>query len=116
MFLIFFFHLFSCVKSDDCQLNTLGIRDDIIPDLGEGTFCPAPYTNLDIDPRNGTDSDQIPDTGYRCCYKDNIKSNPTPLPVNINSENNLCVDYKDIGFRYGFFFKINTLLFYQVEP
>ena len=100
------------MKTDDCQLNALGIRDDIIPDLGEDSFCPAPNTNLDIDPRKGTGNDQIPDTGYRCCYKDNIKSNPTPppviksnstpLPVNINSENNLCVDYKDIGFRYVF--------------
>ena len=100
------------MKTDDCQLNALGIRDDIIPDLGEDSFCPAPNTNLDIDPRKGTGNDQIPDTGYRCCYKDNIKSNPTPppviksnstpLPVNINSEKNLCVDYKDIGFRYVF--------------
>ena len=90
------------MKSDDCQFNALGIRDDIIPALVEDSFCPAPDTNLDIDPRKGTGSDQIPDTGYRCCYKDNIKSKPTPPPVNINSENNLCVDYKDIGFRYVF--------------
>ena len=115
MFLSFFLILFyfSCVKSDDCEFNALGIRDDIQIDttaLAEGSFCPAPDTILDIDPRKGTGSDQIlPDTGYRCCHKDNIKqqyfeikSNPTPLPVNINSENNLCVDHKDIGFRYVF--------------
>ena len=114
MFLtFFFFYFFSCVKSDDCQFNALGIRDDIQIDttaLAEGSFCPAPDTNLDIDPRKGTGSDQIPDTGYRCCHKDNIKqqqyfeikSNATPPPVNINSENNLCVDHKDIGFRYVF--------------
>ena len=110
MFLIFFFfYFFSCVKSDDCQYNALGIRDDILPSLAEGSFCPAPDTNLDIDPRKGTGNDQIPDTGYRCCHKDDIKqqhfeikSNPTPPPVNVNSENNLCVDHKDIGFRYVF--------------
>ena len=112
------------MKSDDCQFNALGIRDDIQIDttaLAEGSFCPAPDTNLDIDPRKGTTgSDQIPDTGYRCCHKDNIKqqyldifeikSNPTPPPVNINSENNLCVDHKDIGFRYVFI-KIGSINF-----
>ena len=96
------------MKSDDCQFNALGIRDDIQIDttaLAEGSFCPAPDTNLDIDPRKGTGSDQIPDTGYRCCHKDNIKP-----PVNINSENNLCVDHKDIGFRYVFI-KIGSINF-----
>ena len=34
------------MKSEDCQLNALGIRDDIVPALVEDSFCPAPDTNL----------------------------------------------------------------------
>ena len=82
------FKTFRCVKKEQCEpFNDLDIReveDAERHDLAEASFCPDPSNDLKSDPREGTNkeglsirssvgkSEDLPETGYKCCHKDKI--------------------------------------------